>query len=357
MNYKEITSDEYEKLLQNKKNIFNNTFKNTNKLVEDKKQILKTDPDAIIKKQQKDDYIEKLSDLISQKINNADDLKKISNKIDFKDFTDRINLKKVADKIELKNDETSQPSYKNDYMYYIKNPNILADKIVEIYHTNPNSKVYTPTNKNNKVKLQNVVNKINKDDGIDKQYKEFVNEFRNITNNTKIEYDYKTYKNLILDRINNEDSNDGNTIKEIGKDIGKKTIKNLLGQGVNEYKMIKIDKHALKNNVLKIRYNNGRKLNNKYLHDDMIVSNNMKNAILKNTNINKLSKNEYHVYTLLDKYKNDNTNLLISSFLAGNHSTDLYNAINKNLYNKLKNNEITKQNYNNILKKINTNNI
>ena len=72
MNYKEITSDEYEKLLQNIK-IFNNTFRNTNKLVEDKKQVLKIDPDAIIKKQQKDDYIEKLSDLISKKINNTDD--------------------------------------------------------------------------------------------------------------------------------------------------------------------------------------------------------------------------------------------------------------------------------------------
>ena len=89
----------------------------------------------------------------------------------------------------------------------------------------------------------------------------------------------------------------------------------------------------------------------------MIISNNMKNAILKDTNINKLSKNEYHVYRLLDKYKNNNTNLLISSYLAGNKSTELYNTINKNLYNKLKNNQITKQNYNNILKKINTNNI
>ena len=75
MNYEEITADEYEKLLQNKKDIFNYTFKNTNKLVEDKKQILKTDPDAIIKKQQKDYYIEKLSDLISQKISNIDELK------------------------------------------------------------------------------------------------------------------------------------------------------------------------------------------------------------------------------------------------------------------------------------------
>ena len=36
MNCKEITADEYEKLLQNKRDIFNNTFKNTNKLVDDK---------------------------------------------------------------------------------------------------------------------------------------------------------------------------------------------------------------------------------------------------------------------------------------------------------------------------------
>ena len=69
----------------------------------------------------------------------------------------------------------------------------------------------------------------------------------------------------------------------------------------------------------------------------------MKNAILKNDNVNKLSKNEYHVYTLLNKYKNDDTNLLISSYLAGNKLTDFYNTINKNLYNKLKDNEITKQ--------------
>ena len=132
-------------------------------------------------------------------------------------------------------------------------------------------------------------------------------------------------------------------------------IKNLTGQGINEYKMTKIDKDALKKNILKIRYNNGRKLNNEYLHDDMLTSNNMKNAIMKNTNVNKLSKNEYYIYNLLNKYKNDNTNLLISSFLAGNKSIDLYNTINKNLYNKLKNNEITKQKYNNIFKKINNN--
>ena len=234
MNYKEITANEYEKLLQNKKNIFNNTFKNTDKLIEDKKQVLKTDPDAIIKKQQKDDYNEKLSDLISQKINKTADLKKICDKIDFKKITDRINLKEIADKIDLKNDETSQPSYKTDYEYYIKNSNILADKIVEIYDNNPNSHVFNPKNKDKQVKIQNFVNKIDKEENIDKQYKEFVKEFRNITGNTKILYDYQTYKNLVLDSINNNEevstSNDDSFIEKVGKQF----IKNLTGQGINE---------------------------------------------------------------------------------------------------------------------------
>ena len=140
----------------------------------------------------------------------------------------------------------------------------------------------------------------------------------------------------------------------LSKNLEKEFIKNLTRQGIDEYKKIKIDKDALKKNILKIRYNNGRKLDNKYLRDDMIISNNMKDSILKNTNINKLTKNEYHVYSILNKYKNDDTNLLISSYLAGNTSTDLYNIINRSLYNKLKNNELSKLRYYNILKKINS---
>ena len=52
--------------------------------MQDKKQILETDPDAIIKRQQKDDYIEKLSELISKKFNNTDDLKKTLIRLIFK---------------------------------------------------------------------------------------------------------------------------------------------------------------------------------------------------------------------------------------------------------------------------------
>ena len=123
----------------------------------------------------------------------------------------------------MKNDETSQSSYKTDYEYYIKNTNILADKIVEIYDANSNSKVFNPKHKNKPVRLQNVVNKIDRDDAIDKQYKEFVKEFRNITNNTKTLYDNETYKHLILDRINNEEVSSSND-----DSFKKKWVKNLL---------------------------------------------------------------------------------------------------------------------------------
>ena len=70
----------------------------------------------------------------------------------------------------------------------------------------------------------------------------------------------------------------------------------------------------------------------------------MKIAILKNENINKLSKNEYDVYNALQKYrKNDKLQLFISSYLLGNKSKDLYKKINELLYNNYKNNKISKK--------------
>ena len=91
----------------------------------------------------------------------------------------------------------------------------------------------------------------------------------------------------------------------------------------------------MKENILKVRYINlNRKINNKFLKEDYQISNNMKNAILKNIGLDKLTKNEYDVYSTLQKYrkKDDNLQLLISSYLAGNKSKDLYNKINELLY-------------------------
>ena len=98
--------------------------------------------------------------MISKKANNTDDLEKISDKIDFKKITDKINLKEISDKIDLKNDEKSEPSYKDDHMYNIKNPNILANKIVEIYDNNLIAKVYNPKNKKMKLNYKMLLIKL-----------------------------------------------------------------------------------------------------------------------------------------------------------------------------------------------------
>ena len=55
------------------------------------------------------------------------------------------------------------------------------------------------------------------------------------------------------------------------------------------------------------------------------------------------------------KYLNNDQdiNILIGSYLAGNNLKDLFNKINKILYDKYKNNLITQKEYTNLLSKIN----
>ena len=88
--------------------------------------------------------------------------------------------------------------------------------IAEIYNINPNAVVYMP--KKTKVKLQYVVNKVDKDENIEDQYKDSVRNFRNIPGNSYIEYDYLTDKNLALDKINEPGIGDS-LIKKIGKEF------------------------------------------------------------------------------------------------------------------------------------------
>ena len=140
-------------------------------------------------------------------------------------------------------------------------------------------------------------------------------------------------------------------VPKLRDNLSKTVVKNILGQGYNK---IKIDQDLLKKNILKVRYiSNNRKVHNDLLKEDYQIFNNMKNAILKNKNINKLSKNEYDVFNSLQKYKNnDKLQLLISSYLAGNKSKELYNNINEMLYNNYKSNKISKKEYQNIINKL-----
>ena len=81
----------------------------------------------------------------------------------------------------------------------------------------------------------------------------------------------------------------------------------------------------------------------------------MINAIKFNKDIHKLSNNEKNIYYELQKFlnKEQDTNVLIGSYISCSNSKTLYNKINKMLYNKLINNLISKKEYTSLLNEIN----
>ena len=108
---------------------------------------------------------------------------------------------------------------------------------------------------------------------------------------------------LISESSDKEDKEDKPLKDKLKSDVSKTIIKTLTGQGLN-FNRIKIDENLLKKNILKVRYiNSNRKINNKFLKEDYQICNNMKNSILKNTGLNKLTKNEYDVYNTLQRYR------------------------------------------------------
>ena len=209
--------------------------------------------------------------------------------------------------------------------------------------------------------LDNIVRKIENDNKISKDLKDnFIDAYNSIPNKTRIQFHNKYYREYVMEhveRYHNEKNIDADDEKSVIKDddqlipetsdkedkslkdklksdvsktIDETIVKTLIGQGL-DFNRIKIDGNLLKKNILKVRYvNSNRRLNNKFLKEDYQISNNMKNSILENTNLNKLSKNEYDVYNTLQKYrkKDDNLQLLTASYLSGNKSKDLYNKIN-----------------------------
>ena len=226
--------------------------------------------------------------------------------------------------------------------------------------------MYKPRNEDiEEVSLESIMNSIKNNQNIGKSDREHIYNIYKTNNDLKnININYEEYKNALedIEKFRNVDitkdvitkskslpSTSKKSLIPKLKDNLSTTIENMLGQGYS-----KIDQDLLKKNILKVRYiSNNRKIHNNLLKHDYQISDNMKNAILKNKNINKLSKNEYDVCNALQKYKNnDKLQLLISSYLAGNKSNDLYNKINEILYNNYKNNKITKKEYQNIINKL-----
>ena len=330
--FKEISVEDYKKLLDNKQHTFAKTFKNVELLQKFENRKLKNDDiNDIIYDEQKlekeDKYIEKLTDKLSEKINkNNGELLTIYN------------------------------SDKKSVLNFVKN----------VYKRYKNALLCKPRNNDiEEIPLESIMNSIKNNKEIGRSDRENIYNTYKTNNDLKnVTIDYNEYKNALedIEKFRNVDiTKDIKTkskslpskkslIPKLKDNLSKTIIQNITGEGYNK---IKIDQDLLKKNILKVRYiSNNRKIHNDLLKNDYQISDNMKNAILKNKNINKLTKNEYDVYNALQKYKNNELQLLISSYLSGNKSKDLYNKINEMLYNNYKNNKISKKEYQNIINKI-----
>ena len=358
--FKEIDINEYKKLLDNMQHTYAKTFNNIELLHNFEENVNNKNIGTIIKDQEtlekEDKYIEKLSDKLSEKISNSN----------------------INNNIIPHDDDKKKYIFLNTHDYYSKNPKDILNYIKKIYiKSNVGyDKIYKPRPKTVNVSLGNIIKKIENDNNISNELKDdFIEAYNNIPNKTSIQFHNKYYREYVMEPIEkyyiekNIDADDEKSIivpvsdKEEDKSLKdelknnaiKTVVKTLTGKGLN-FDKIKIDENLLKKNILKVRYiNSNRKINNKFLKEDYKISNNMKNSILKNTGLNKLTKNEYDVYNILQKYRNKNggnLQLLLSSYIAGNKSKDLYNKINELLYKNYKNNIINKKQYQNIMNKL-----
>ena len=353
--FKEIDINEYKKLLDNMQHTYAKTFNNIELLHNFEENVNNKNIDSIIKDKEilekEDKYIDKLSDKLSEKISNSN-----------------INNNNI-----IPHDDKKKYVFLNTHDYYSKNPKDVLNYIRKIYIKSNigYDNIYKPRPKTVNISLGNIIKKIENDNKISNELKDdFINAYNNIPNKTSIQFHNKYYREYVMgpveryykekdDEADDEksiivpvgDKEDKSLKDELKSNIGKTIVRTLSGQGLN-FDKIKIDENLLKKNILKVRYiNSNRKINNKILKEDYKISNNMKNSILKNTGLNKLSKNEYDVYNTLQKYrkKDDNLQLLLSSYLAGNENKDLYNKINELLYKNYKNNIINKKQYQNII--------
>ena len=345
MSFKNITPDEYDRLINNKNRIFDLTFKT---------------PEVLNKyRNDKNIYDEiKYSEKQNKKLKDNDKV--------FHENLDKYFIEN-ADKKEI--EEVSR--YNN---------NIIKKKEKELEEKNreleeKDNKIKKLEDKNIKLKFMDDELKV-REDYIRNKYKfdndeDIIKSFETIFNENNISY--KPYKQsrqtqiqYLLNKLENDTRVDKdiynyfyNTLRDKKKLSLKISTKNIIdrqnGDGLLNINKAKLNTDLLNKNILSIRYLTGKKLTNKLLKDDYKISKNMVNAIKFNKDIHKLSKNEKNVYYELQKYlnKGQDINILIGSYLAGNNSKDLFNKINKILHDKYKNNLITQKEYTNLLSKIN----
>ena len=381
MSFKETTPEEYQRLINNKIRIFYLTFKTPevlNKYRNDKdiyeeikysekqneklkdydkvfhesldkyfienthkkkiEEVLRYNYNIIKKKEKELEDTNKELKFKDEKLEDKDkELKFKNEKLEDKDKELKFKNEKLEDKdkeLKFKNEELEDKDdeIKELRNTYIRNKygnryNFDSDiNILKSFETifNENNISYNPYKKSRKTQVRYLLNKLENDTRVDKKL-------------------YNYFHDTLKEK------------KKLSLKIQTRNIDIQEGEGLLNTNKFKVNTDLLSKNILSIRYLTGKILTNKLLKDNYKISKNMVNAIKFNKNVHKLSKNEKNVYYELQKYlnKGQDINVLIGSYLAGNNSKDLFNKINKILYDKYKNNLINQKEYTNLLSKIN----
>ena len=312
MSFETISLDDYKKLVDNEKKIFNLTENFTTPEILNKYRHSDKNIDKKIKEKEKyenlDKIINKNIDRIKENSVNNITNNYYSNENDDDDkYVKFINEKMNEDIINLYEEE-----------YNFDNDDSILDSFSKIYEKHDIK--YKPQKNTKFIRVRYLLQKLKDNDEID----------RNLYNHFHTSL---SEKNKLYHKIpTQEEYQEGSSINNIiinNKDLDK--------------------------NILRVRYLNNRKLTNNLLKHDYKISKNMVNAIKFNKDLYKLSKNELKIYHELQKFlnKQQDISILIGSYLSGNNSKKLYNKISSMLYNKLKNNIISKREYTKLINKIN----
>ena len=309
--FETISLNDYKKLVDNEKKIFDLTENFTTPEILNKYR--HTDENIDKKIKQKEKIKEKYENL-DKIINKSIDRLKTKPKKDFTANYDYDDDNTISVKTEYDYDDIMTKTYGQNYKF--NNDDEILDSFSKIfkeydieYNPRPNTKNY---------RVRYFLNKIKEN---------IPNDLYNYVHTTLSENN-KAYHIIPIEK--NEQT----------------------GSSINN---IIINDKDLNKGILRVRYLNNRKLTNNLLKYDYKISKNMVNAIKFDKDLHKLSKNEMKIYHELQKFlnKEQDINVLIGSYLSGNNSKKLYNKISSMLYNKFKNGMINKKEYIKLINKIN----
>ena len=269
MSFKNITPEEYQRLINNKNRIFDLTFKTPEVLNKYRNDKAIYEEIKYSEKQNKKlkGYDKVFHENLDKYFIENDDKKKIEkvSKYNYNIIKNQENqleemnreLEDKSNKIKKLEDEYIRDKYGNKYKF---NDDIDILKSFETLF-NENNISYKPYKASRKIQVQYLLNKLENDTRVDKKlYNYFYNTLKN-----------KKKLSLKVPTTNIIDKQDGEELLNTNK--------------------VKINTDLLNKNILSIRYLTFKKLTNKLLKDDYKISKNMVNAIKFNKDIHKLSKN------------------------------------------------------------------